>query len=423
MVCAMNEPPRKRLLRSTDDRVLAGVAGGIARYLDIDPTLVRVGFVAAVLFGGLGIVAYLVLAVVTPNDDGSGAPVEGDRPSPWLIVLAVLAVLILLPGPFWGPFDWGIGWWWGGSVWLLLLAAAGVWLYMTTRDRRRGTPPSSGAASGAGSGPGPGSEPGQRSEPATAVTEAHDRPRARGDAAGRVLRAIAIAVLIFAALNVAAAVAGVSAWATATGHGEIVAGVVIAFGAALVGAAFIGDARWRWLLVPALVLALPAGAVAAADVRFDGGIGERDYRPTSAAQVPDDGYSLGIGQLVVDLRGLPWHNDQSLDLATDMGVGQTVVSVPSGVCVQAEATASAGDVFVRGQRSSGIDAEVVEHPPEGSAPRLVLDSELDAGQIVVSDRPPEDLSENRHGFGSRRFDDLDEGADEERASAQRACER
>jgi phage shock protein PspC (stress-responsive transcriptional regulator) len=414
----MNDQPRKRLLRSTDDRVLAGVAGGIAKYLDTDPTLVRVGFVAAVLFGGLGIVAYLVLAVVTPNDDGTGAPVEGDRPSPWLIVLAVLAVLILLPGPFWGPFDWGIGWWWGGSLWLLLLAGGAVWLYMTVRDRRRGAPPPSGAASGAGS-----SEPRQRSEPATAATEARDRPSTRGDTGARVLRAIAIAVLIFAALNVAAAVAGVSAWATATGHGEIVAGVVIALGAALVGAAFIGDARWRWLIVPALVLALPAGAIAAADVRFDGGIGERDYRPTSAAQVPDDGYSLGIGRLVVDLRGLPWHRDQTLDLATDMGVGETVVSVPSDVCVQADATVSAGDVFVRGQRSSGIDAEVVEHPPEGRAPRLVLDSELDAGQIVVSDRAPEDLSENRHGFGSRRFDDLDEGADEERASAARACGR
>jgi phage shock protein PspC (stress-responsive transcriptional regulator) len=421
MVSLMNDKPRKRLLRSTDDRVLAGVAGGIARYLDIDPTLVRVGFVAGVLFGGLGIVAYLVLAVVTPNDDGTGAPVEGDRPSPWLIVLAVVAVLILLPGPFWGPFDWGIGWWWGGSVWLLLLAAGGVWLYMTVRDRRRGTPPSSGAASGAASEPGQGSEPGKGSKPATEVTQARDRPR--GDAASRVLRAIAIGVLIFAAINVAAAVAGISAWATATGHGEIVAGIVIALGAALVGAAFLGDARWRWLIVPALVLALPAGAVAAADVRFDGGIGERDYRPTSAAQVPDDGYSLGIGQLVVDLRGLPWHRDQTLDLATDMGVGQTVVSVPSDVCVEAEASASAGDAFVRGQRSSGIDAEVVEHPLEGKAPRLVLDSELDAGQIVVSDRAPEDLTENRHGFGSRRFDDLDEGADEERASAQRACER
>ncbi len=90
------------------------------------------------------------------------------------------------------------------------------------------------------------------------------------------------------------------------------------------------------------------------------------------------------------------------------------------MCVQADATASAGDVFVRGQRSSGIDAEVVEHPPEGKAPRLVLDSELDAGQIVVSDRAPEDLSEKAGaGFGSRRFVDLDEGADEERASAAR----
>ena len=65
----MASEPRKRLLRSRDDRVLAGVAGGIANYLDIDPTLVRVGFVVAALFGGLGIAAYLILAVVTPNDD------------------------------------------------------------------------------------------------------------------------------------------------------------------------------------------------------------------------------------------------------------------------------------------------------------------------------------------------------------------
>jgi phage shock protein PspC (stress-responsive transcriptional regulator) len=416
--------PRKRLLRSRDERILAGVAGGIAHHLDLDPTLVRAGFVVAALFGGLGIAAYLVLAVVAPNDDGTGAPAEGDRPSPWLVILAVLAVLILLPGPFWGPFDWGIGWWWGGSLWLLLLAGAGVWLYMTVRDRRRPRPPESAAARR------------ETPSPATAATESLDRPGspesadrpggpppARREGANRLLRALAIGVLIFAALNVAAAVAGVSAWATATGHGEIVAGVVIAIGAALVGAAFIGDARWRWLIVPALVLALPAGAVAAADVRFDGGIGERDYRPTSASQVPDDGYSLGIGHLVVDLRGLPWHRDRSLALATDMGLGQTVVSVPSSVCVQAEATASAGDVFVRGQRSSGVDAEVVEDPPEGRAPRLVLDSELDAGQIVVSDRPPEDLSENRHGFGPRRFDNLDEGSAEERREAARACSR
>jgi phage shock protein PspC (stress-responsive transcriptional regulator) len=414
----MNDQPRKRLLRSRDDRVLAGVAGGIANYLDLDPTLVRVGFVAAVLFGGLGIAAYLVLAIVTPNDDGTGAPAGDDRPSPWLVVLAVLAVLILLPGPFWGPFHWGGGWWWGGSLWLVLLVGGGVWLYLTLRGRDRDS-----------SAP---DRPTSRETPstpdeATAVTREQPSQRAEGqaprDRGHRVLRAIAIAVLILAAACAAFGVAAVSAWATATGHGAIVAGAVIAIGAALVVAAFTGESRWRWLIAPALVLALPAGAVAAGDVRFDGGIGEREYRPASVAQLPDDGYSLGIGHLVLDLRGLPWHENRSVEVDTDMGLGQTVVSVPSDVCVQAEATATAGDVFVRGQRSSGIDAEVVEDPPGGRSPRLVLDSELDAGQIVVSDRPPSELSDNRHGFGPRRFDELDEGSAEERREAAKACAR
>src|ERR671911_861632 len=124
----MADQPRKRLLRSRDDRVLAGVAGGIANYLDIDPTLVRVGFVVAALFGGLGVAAYLILAVVTPNDDGSGAPTE-DRPSVWMVILALLAVLVLLPGPFWGPWNWwGAGWWWGGSLWLVLLIGGAGWV-------------------------------------------------------------------------------------------------------------------------------------------------------------------------------------------------------------------------------------------------------------------------------------------------------
>jgi phage shock protein PspC (stress-responsive transcriptional regulator) len=408
----MSDQPRKRLLRSTDDRILAGVAGGIAKYLDVDPTLVRVGFVAAVLFGGLGIVAYLVLAVVTPNDDGSGSPVQGDRPSIGLVVLAVLAVLILLPGPFWGPFDWGIGWWWGGSLWLLVLAAGGVWLYMTLRDRRRAAPPP-GEASG-----------GEPAKPQTAVTEPLDRPGApptRSDRANRFVRAIAIGILIFAALNVAAAVAAVSAWATATGRGEIVAGVVIAIGVALVGAAFIGEPRWRWLILPALVLALPAGGVAAADLRFDSGIGERDHRPASFTAIPDDGYSLGVGQMTVDLRGLPWRSRDTLELETDMGIGETIVSVPSDVCVEPDARTRAGEVFVRGQHSSGVDPEVSEVPPERKAPRLVLDAEVDIGALKVSDRAPSELRGGDHD-GFDRFDESSSENEAERARAEKACE-
>jgi hypothetical protein len=281
------------------------------------------------------------------------------------------------------------------------------------RERRREEPPASASS--------------ETETPAdtTAVTQSIDRAGAappRRDRGGRLLRAIAIGVLVLAAVCAACSIAMVSAWATATGNGAIVAGVVIALGAVLAVAAFTGEARWRWLIAPALVLALPAGAVAAGDVRFDSGIGERDYRPTSAAQVPSDGYSLGVGHLVVDLRGMPWHRDQLLEVETDMGLGQTVVRVPSDVCVQAQATASAGDVYVRGQRSSGVDADVDENPPQGRAPRLVLDSELEAGQIVVSDRPG-DVNNERTDFGPRDFDDLDGSGGEERRQAARTCSR
>jgi hypothetical protein len=215
---------------------------------------------------------------------------------------------------------------------------------------------------------------------------------------------------------VAGTISVVSAWATATGHAAIVAGVVIAIGAALVVAAFAGEPRWRWLIVPALVVALPAGGIAAADVRFDGGIGEREYRPATMSAIDGDGYSLGVGELTVDLRGLPWRRGESIEVETDMGVGQTIVSVPPGVCVEPDARVRLGEVYVRGQRSGGVDPEVIEDPPEGDAPRLVLDSEVDVGALKVSDLPPEDLRNDHDGFGD------DESA-AERAEAQEACER
>jgi hypothetical protein len=100
-----------------------------------------------------------------------------------------------------------------------------------------------------------------------------------------------------------------------------------------------------------------------------------------------------------------------------MGIGQTIVSVPPNVCVEPDAHVQLGDVYVRGQRSDGVDPEVVEDPPQTDAPRLVLDSEVDVGALKVSDRPPEELRDDHDGF-----DDDDESA-AERAEAQRACER
>jgi phage shock protein C len=58
----------ERLYRSTDDRMLAGVAGGLAEMLDIDPSLVRVIWaVLIVLTGGLFLLVYIVMAIVVPE--------------------------------------------------------------------------------------------------------------------------------------------------------------------------------------------------------------------------------------------------------------------------------------------------------------------------------------------------------------------
>jgi phage shock protein C len=56
-----------RLERSTTNKVVAGVCGGIAEYLQVDPTLVRVFFVLGTIFtGGLGLLGYIVLVVLMP---------------------------------------------------------------------------------------------------------------------------------------------------------------------------------------------------------------------------------------------------------------------------------------------------------------------------------------------------------------------
>ncbi|MCA9969968.1 MAG: PspC domain-containing protein [Anaerolineales bacterium] len=57
----------KRLTRSTNDRMIAGVAAGLAEYMNLDPSLVRLIFVLLALFGGPGLLIYLVLWIVMPE--------------------------------------------------------------------------------------------------------------------------------------------------------------------------------------------------------------------------------------------------------------------------------------------------------------------------------------------------------------------
>ena len=73
----MNSSPRT-LTRSTTDRKLSGVSGGLASYLGVDPLLIRIAFVATALTTGVGLVAYIAMWALVPSEGHIG----GATPSP-----------------------------------------------------------------------------------------------------------------------------------------------------------------------------------------------------------------------------------------------------------------------------------------------------------------------------------------------------
>lgn len=58
----------KRLYKSSVNYMLCGVCGGIAEYFNIDPTLVRIGWVLLVLCAGTGVLAYIIAAILMPEE-------------------------------------------------------------------------------------------------------------------------------------------------------------------------------------------------------------------------------------------------------------------------------------------------------------------------------------------------------------------
>jgi phage shock protein C len=65
-----------QLTRSTTDRVIAGVAGGIAERFGLDPTLVRIAWVVSIFFGGFGILLYVVLWIALPKGPSQSSAIR-----------------------------------------------------------------------------------------------------------------------------------------------------------------------------------------------------------------------------------------------------------------------------------------------------------------------------------------------------------
>lgn len=103
----------KKLTRSNDGKVIAGVCSGLGKFIGVDPVIVRIIFGLFTIMGGAGIIIYIILALVLPDDEGlkvieTGVDVDGDK-SRLILGLGLFAVAaVLLAGKFFPWFDWKI---------------------------------------------------------------------------------------------------------------------------------------------------------------------------------------------------------------------------------------------------------------------------------------------------------------------------
>lgn len=326
----------RRLTRSRTDRVLGGVGGGLGRYFGVDPVIVRIALVALTFLGGAGVLLYLAAMLLVPSDPiGSEVPAAiaegGGRNRALVIVGVVLLLLVSWPLLLGGGFVVA-----GVLVPLAMLTVLGIVVWWLA----------SGAA--------PGEEP----------------------------REIAKQALLGIGILIACAAIFVGGFfAAAAGGGAVAAGLVIGTGLVLIVGAFLG--RVRWLVLPALSLAMAVAIVSAAGIDFDGGFGDRHYRPTAASDVSDR-YELAAGELTVDLRNanLP-AGDTPLNV--HVGMGQATVLVPDDVCVASRAEIGAGliEVFDRDSAGADVDWEDLPRAQAGNS-RVVLDAEVGVGHVQVA---------------------------------------
>ena len=110
---AAEEHRGARLHRSATDRVWCGVCGGMAEYLAVDPSLVRLAFVVATLWGGIGLLLYIVLAIILPVDSSATTvPLSADRSRMIAgLMLVVLGGLLLAGNLGLAPWlSWNMFW-------------------------------------------------------------------------------------------------------------------------------------------------------------------------------------------------------------------------------------------------------------------------------------------------------------------------
>lgn len=349
----------KELHRSRDERILAGVAGGLGRYFDISPTFFRIGFAILTLVGGAGILLYVAAWLVIPEEGESDSIVSEalrrHRDRPWLLagvgLVAIALVSLVAQADFWPNT---------GFAWALLLLGGLAIMFAQRRAADR-TPPD------------------DSTPPGVAATPAAT-PAARPGQPSLLLPGLGVLLAAAGALALLDAVGVDVRWDVALAVGAIGTGVAVVAGVAL-------RRRTGGLVVVGLVLATLAVAVSAVDVRLEGPIGSRVYSPVETSDVKRD-YDMSIGDLELDLSNAALAaGDTEVD--ANVGIGELRVTVPDGVAVDVDASASAGEVTVFGRSESGVDADLSAsiHAPRSDR-TLRIDAHVGLGDVVVEREAP-----------------------------------
>lgn len=352
-----------RLRRSVDDSKIAGVAGGIARHLDIDPIIVRVALVVLVFFGGAGLFIYAAFWLLVPEEGSMAQPLGLDDRNRSIAlmgtgVLAALAAVGDWAGAFWFPWP------------IVIVGLVVLWFLNRSRGPRDVYTPPGADGSPARSAPVPTSAP-----YAAPYAPRPRNPRRRGPILfWFTLALIATAIGVLGIVDVSGVAVVDSAYpALALGITALM----------LVVGSFWGRAGGL-ILVGLVAAAATAGATAGSHWETD----RVEYVPTTGSDVRGS-YSHDAGEMFVDLSHVG--NISSLDGRTvrvDGGVGRIEVVVPRGMDVAVTgAVDGPGDVSILGDHSGGIDVSgegSVDVP--GEAPDLTIDVTLGVGEIVVREQ-------------------------------------
>ncbi len=438
---------RSPLRRSNSDRVVAGVAGGVARHFGIDPVIIRLAFVVITLIGaGSGLLLYLIAWLVIPREDqhesaAMDALRGGRRPgsrSFLALVLLVGAILILSSSFVWWPV-FGIG---DGLFVPLLILAAGVALLVwptngserharwhmdrgdwdteraAFRDEwqqereawqasrrhwrhgyRRGFDATAATTtSGADTDettdgntgsdippPTPPTPPAPPTPPVVPPVDAPAPPPPVPPTPPSPRERPFVGPLTVAVLLL---FTGATVFAQRVGWVDVDVAVFLGIcllivGVALVTTAFFGRARG---LIWLGVMVLPvAWAASAVDIDWYDGIGEEDVRVTDLADL-DDEYRWGIGEFQVDLSDLDLEGE-TRRVAVGLTIGELTVFVPDDVEVDIDLDGSIGEILVTDRLDrrvdNGLDLSLDRTTGDADGGTLELDVDLGIGQAEV----------------------------------------